>query len=194
MTEKFEVGTLKIPEFDAVEEFTPPQNMQPHGGVTEVPLAGKLQRWGVELLWAHTQAYTGKILFRRGDPSYKGRVQYHLNKDETFYLLSGRCLLRWDKGDGKLTVEKIGPGRSFHIPRYARHSIIALEDCIFLEVSTPHFDDRKNVDSDYVTEDYLRSDPTWTGEDEAGREASDRRKNLAKNVLTAIGAADVEVV
>jgi len=189
---KFQVGEVAVPESEAVAEFTPSRDDQPFGGVTEFPLRAKQQRWGIELLWAHTVAYTGKILFRRGDPTYKGRVQYHLNKDETFYLLSGKCLLRWDEGNGELTFEEIGPGRSFHIPRYARHSIIALEDCIFLEVSTPHFEDRKNVDADYVTEDYLKDDPTWTGQDEAGVEAAQERidettPDHINKVLVALG-------
>ena len=149
MTYEDEVKNI---EYKTVKEFTPAPMGQQFGGVAEVPLKAKEQRWGLELLIAHTDSYTGKILFRKGDPNYKGRVQYHVNKTETFYLFSGRCLLRWDKGDGKLSVEEIGPGRSFHIPRGARHSIIALEDCVFFEVSTPHFEDRVNVDADYNVE------------------------------------------
>ena len=138
--------------YETVKEFTPAPMDQPFGGVVEVPLKAKEQRWGLELLIAHTVAYTGKILFRRGDPTYKGRLQAHINKDETFYLFSGRCLLRWDNGDGNLSVEEIGPGRSFHIPRGATHSIIALTDCVFFEVSTPHFEDRISRDADYNVE------------------------------------------
>ena len=172
---KYEVGGVDVPEYEAVSEFTPPTNRQPFGPVVEFPLAAKEQRWGHELLFAHTAAYTGKILFRRGDPTYKGRIQYHFNKDETFYLLSGQCRLRWVNEAGALVEKEIGPGQSFHIPRFARHSMIALTDCIFFEVSTPHFEDRQNVDSDYVTEEYLKEDPTYDGSDEAGVDAARRR-------------------
>ena len=189
--DNYKVGTVEVPEFEAVAEFTPTRDDQPYGGVTRIELAAKPQRWGVELLTAHTAAYTGKILFRRGDPTYKGRIQYHFNKDESFYLLSGRCILRWVK-DGELQTLEIGPGEAFHIPRYARHSMIALTDCIFFEVSTPHFEDRKNVDDEYVSREYLEEDPTYTGEDEAGTEAAQRR--LAENALSAIGVEDVEVI
>ena len=95
---------------------------------------------------------------------------------------------------------EIGPGEAFHIPRYARHSMIALTDCIFFEVSTPHFEDRYNDDARWVSQEYLDEDPTYTGEDEAGVEAAQARlddvtpKEHVKNVLGAIGAKDVEVV
>lgn len=182
MTEEFEVGTVEVPRFEEVGEFTPPRTDQPYGCVQAVPLKAKIQRWGVELLWAHTPAYTGKILFRRGDPSYKGRIQYHFNKDETFYLLSGLCKLRWDAGGGELSERIMKPGESIHIPRYARHSVIALEDCIFLEVSTPHFEDRQNVDSDYDVD----GEPDW--------HFKRPRADMVSSVLQAIGAGDVEVV
>ena len=137
-------------KYEVVKEFVEP-GPQPVG-VTEVPLRAKEQRWGLELLFAHTDGYTGKILYRKADPTYKGRVQYHLQKAETFFLFSGECLLRYDKGDGRLTEERISSGRSFHVPRGARHSIIALTDCVFFEVSTPHFADRVSADDEYGVE------------------------------------------
>ena len=135
---------------EMVKEFTPAEMEQPYGCVVEVPLKAKTQRWGLEVLVAHTLAYTGKVLFRQGDPTYKGVMQYHVNKDETFYLFSGEAILRWDKGDGKISTQRIGAGRSFHVPRGARHSVIALTDCVFFEVSTPHFEDRVNVEEQYT--------------------------------------------
>jgi mannose-6-phosphate isomerase-like protein (cupin superfamily) len=138
-----------LPKVEIVEVFTPSDINQPYGGVTEVPLRAKQMRWGLEVLMAHTSAYTGKILFRKADESYAGIMQYHVNKEETFYLFSGECLLRWDTGDGKLSTMEIGPGRAFHIPRGARHSIVARTDCVFFEVSTPHFEDRVNVEDQY---------------------------------------------
>lgn len=141
--------SLNAPICTIVPEFTPADSNQPFGPVTEVPLRAKAQRWGLEVLIGHTAAYTGKVLFRQGDPTYAGVMQYHVNKDETFYLFSGECLLRWDPGDGTVQTERIGPGRSFHVPRGARHSIVALTDCVFFEVSTPHFEDRVNVEGEY---------------------------------------------
>lgn len=47
--------------------------------------------WGSELWYAHTDRYAGKIL--RVTAGHKLSVQYHEEKDETNYLLSGRLLL-----------------------------------------------------------------------------------------------------
>ena len=174
MTFEFEFGEIPVPEFEAVAEFTPPRDDQPYGGTVEFPVQAKVQRWGLEILVAATAAYTGKLLFRKADPTYKGRIQYHFNKDETFYLLVGRCIIRW-VANGELQEMEIGPGRSFHIPRFARHSLIALTDCLFFETSTPHFEDRMNDDARWVTEEYLQEEPSYTGEDEAGIVAAARR-------------------
>tara|TARA_R100001086_G_scaffold248529_1_gene185737 strand:+ start:170 stop:640 length:471 start_codon:yes stop_codon:yes gene_type:complete len=144
-----DLANCSIPSVEIVKEFTPPEMGQRHGCVTEIHLTAKEMRWGLEVLVAHTPAYVGKVLFRKADDTYKGVMQYHVNKDEAFYLFSGECLLRWDAGDGKVTTMEIGPGRAFHIPRGARHSIIARTDCVFFEVSTPHFEDRVNVDDQY---------------------------------------------
>lgn len=140
----------EAPRVEIVKEFTPAETGQLYGPVSEVDIKAKEMRWGQEMLVAHTPAYTGKVLFRKGDDTYKGVMQYHVNKDETFYLFSGECLLRWDAGDGEISTMEIGPGRAFHIPRLARHSIIARTDCVFFEVSTPHFEDRVNVEEQYV--------------------------------------------
>lgn len=134
-----------------VDEFISAQMGQENGPVTEVPLRAKKQRWGTELLFANTPAYTGKILYRKADPDYKGVIQFHQQKDETSYLLWGTCRMRWDAGDGKITEKVVvGPANcAHHIPRGARHSIIAVTDCIFIEASTSHFADRVDVDAEY---------------------------------------------
>jgi hypothetical protein len=146
-----QVGTIIARWKEVVTEFTEPYPYQPNGPVTEVPLKAKRQRWGWEVLFAHTAAYTGKILYRKADGEYKGVVQFHRWKDETSYLFSGTCRMRWDAGDGTITEAVVtGPADvAHHIPRGARHSIIALTDCVFIEASTAHFEDRVNVDEEY---------------------------------------------
>ena len=36
-----------------------------------------------------------------------------------------------------------------HNPTLAKHRLTALEDCVFVEVSTPHLDDVVRVEDDY---------------------------------------------
>jgi quercetin dioxygenase-like cupin family protein len=58
---------------------------------------------------------------------------------------------------------EIGTGQSFHIPRYARHSVISLTDSVMLEVSTPHFEDRQNDDASYG----VKGEENWHGDGQA---------------------------
>lgn len=105
------------------------------------------REWGEEIFFAETARYLGKIL--KMHAGTKGGLQYHVEKDETEYLLSGRALLRYDDGDGTLVELDVHPGESVHIPPGAVHQFEALEDCIFLEASTPHYDDRVRVEAEY---------------------------------------------
>jgi mannose-6-phosphate isomerase len=105
------------------------------------------KEWGTETLFAHTDEYTGKILRMRAGAS--GPLQYHRLKDETFYLLSGRAIVRFDRGDGVLGLHQMLPGEAFHVPPGAVHQVEALEDCVFVEASNPVFDDRVNVEHEY---------------------------------------------
>ena len=142
---------MSLPRFEEVTEFAPPTMGQINGPVQAMPLKAKRQRWGWEVLFAHTSGFTGKVLFRKGDPSYPGVMQYHRYKAEVSYLFSGTCRMRWDAGDGRITEEVVtGPADMAHyIPPGARHSIIAVTDCVFFEVSNPVFEDRVNVDGEY---------------------------------------------
>ena len=103
--------------------------------------------WGTETLFAHTETYIGKVLRMRAGAS--GPLQYHERKDETFYLLSGRAMVRFDRGDGVLGVHQMLPGEAFHIPPGAVHQVQALEECVFVEASNPVFEDRVNVEANY---------------------------------------------
>lgn len=105
------------------------------------------REWGEEIIVAHTEHYLGKVLKMKAGT--RGGLQFHAEKDETFYLLDGRALVRSDDGHGQLTVHPMYPGESFHIPPGAPHQVEAITECVFVEASTPHFDDRVRVEKDY---------------------------------------------
>lgn len=102
--------------------------------------------WGVELLVAETDRYTGKVLRMRAGA--EGPLQYHERKDETMYLLHGWAWIEHDPGDG-LVRDDICQGQAIHVPPGAVHRVGAYEDCIFFEASTPARDDRVNVEHEY---------------------------------------------
>ena len=103
--------------------------------------------WGFELLWAYTDRYAGKIL--HVNPGKRLSLQYHNNKDETLYLLSGRMQLDLEDDGGALVQHVVEPGESFRVPAGRRHRIHALEECSVLEASTPELDDVVRIQDEY---------------------------------------------
>lgn len=135
-----------------------------------------LRTWGTELFFAETSQYLGKVLTMRAGT--KGGLQYHVEKDETFHLLSGlawviydhggtepTCCAEWDCGHETgcpmrdeiespnpgttLVKRKMHPGESYHIPIGAPHQVEAITDCVLVEASTPHYDDRVRCEEAY---------------------------------------------
>ena len=107
--------------------------------------------WGYELIWALTDVYCGKVLFVQAGASLS--LQFHKEKDESWYVQSGRAKLELgDVGQGVLNEEVIGAGASFHYTPGTVHRVTALEDTTILEVSTPHLDDIVRLDDLYGRE------------------------------------------
>ena len=79
----------------------------------------------------------------------KGGLQYHHKKNECGYIFSGEMLIRFDKGDGVLSEIFLRTSDSFHFPPKSVHQEEALSDCIIVEASTPHFNDRVRVEKKY---------------------------------------------
>jgi len=97
--------------------------------------------WGTELVVAHTPLYTGKVMHMRAGAS--GPLQYHEQKDETFYLFSGTAQVTTiDPASGALISEVMEAGQSCHIPPGAVHQVAAMTDCVMFEASNPIFNDR----------------------------------------------------
>ena len=58
-------------------------------------------------------------------------------------------LVRYDKGDGRLTKRILQKGDWFHFPPKTIHQEEALTDLEIIEASTPHFNDRVRVEEKY---------------------------------------------
>ena len=95
--------------------------------------------WGHELWWAQTDQYAGKLLVVNSGHSLS--LQFHREKDESSYLLSGRLRLVQGTSAEALIEHEVKPGQSWRNEPGVIHSIEALEDSIVLEVSTPQLDD-----------------------------------------------------
>ena len=106
---------------------------------TKAPMKHVPKGWGWELHIHNTPEYCGKLLFMFAGKKFSWH--YHVLKDETFYIQSGKVKLSYGDTDdishaSELILEK---GMSFHIYRGLRHRICALKDSEIFEFSTQDF-------------------------------------------------------
>lgn len=103
--------------------------------------------WGSELIWARTGRYVGKILRINAGESLS--LQYHVDKDETIMVLSGRMNLEFfEEGDAS-QVRELQIREPFHITPGLRHRMIAVTNVEVVEVSTPELDDVVRLEDRY---------------------------------------------
>ena len=104
--------------------------------------------WGHELIWADSEAYLGKIRCVKAGHSLS--LQFHRQKDESWYFLDGRAELEFGgPGEPVTRSEVVSAGAAFRLRPGTVHRIRALEDTRVLEVSTPHPDDVVRLEDAY---------------------------------------------
>jgi mannose-6-phosphate isomerase len=104
--------------------------------------------WGHELIWALTERYAGKLL--SVDAGHELSLQFHREKDESWYVLEGRAELEFAAAGEKATSrEVVTPGAAFRIEPGTVHRVRALENTVILEVSTPHLEDVVRLEDAY---------------------------------------------
>jgi mannose-6-phosphate isomerase-like protein (cupin superfamily) len=103
--------------------------------------------WGYEMIWAETPHYVGKILHVKAGEALS--LQYHREKDETLYLLTGR--MRFWVGPLGSDLSEVGlrAGESYRLRPGTVHRMEAVDDCDVLEASTPHMDDVVRLEDRY---------------------------------------------
>lgn len=99
--------------------------------------------WGYEKVLIYTEKYLTKELYLK--EGFQTSFHYHNDKDETMYILSGAGYIEFE--DRK---EYFEPNDSIRIKPGVVHSIVATENTILHEVSTPFLDDTIRV-KDYYT-------------------------------------------
>ena len=103
--------------------------------------------WGYEIIWAHTNDYVGKVLFIK--KSARLSLQHHAQKEESLYLQEGLVIILLEDQNGTLQEHTLTPKQYLHIPSKSKHRIIAQEDSLLFEVSTPHLEDIFRHEDDY---------------------------------------------
>lgn len=92
--------------------------------------------WGSELIWATNDKYCGKFLhFNEGA---KFSMHFHREKDETWYVLSGKFKVIWiDTTNAGQNEVELSEGETWRNEPLVPHQIICLEGGSIIEVSTP---------------------------------------------------------
>jgi mannose-6-phosphate isomerase-like protein (cupin superfamily) len=96
--------------------------------------------WGREVWIANNDRYCGKILeIRKGK---KLSLHYHKLKTESFYLRSGRLIIRIKESPESTEIEEfeLAAGECMDVPIGLVHQMEAIEDAELFEFSTQHFD------------------------------------------------------
>lgn len=103
--------------------------------------------WGAET-WLHLNEYYcyKRILIKAG---YKTSFQYHENKVETNYIISGEAEVWLEDDNGKIQIYMMKEGDYFTVNPPKKHRVIAITDVILQEVSTPHVDDVIRINDEF---------------------------------------------
>ncbi len=105
-----------------------------------IPIKFVKKGWGYEKWIINKSLYCGKLLFFQAGK--KCSWHYHVEKDEVFYLQSGKMIVRYSDTDDLESSEELmlEPGMNFYIYPGLRHQMEAVEDSELYEFSTQHFD------------------------------------------------------
>jgi mannose-6-phosphate isomerase len=106
--------------------------------------------WGYELRWAVTDRYLGKLIHIEGGQALS--LQYHVQKDESIFVLSGLLDLVLESADGTLQTHRLAPGTSARVRSGRRHRFVAVEETDLFEASSAEIDDIVRLEDRYGRE------------------------------------------
>jgi mannose-6-phosphate isomerase-like protein (cupin superfamily) len=91
--------------------------------------------WGSEFIWATNDKYCGKFLNFEKDAKFS--MHFHKDKDETWYVQSGKFIVQWiDTETAEMHKKEIRDGAIWHNPPCRPHQLTCLEAGTIIEVST----------------------------------------------------------
>ena len=103
--------------------------------------------WGFEQLLEHNSRYVLKRLVM--NKGFRCSLQYHREKTETIFVLSGKLLILVQEPDSSPSENIYLPGTSLTIQPGVIHRMSAIEDCEYLEASTPELADVVRLSDDF---------------------------------------------
>lgn len=108
--------------------------------------------WGYELHWVpEDKPYMGKLLhINKGS---RLSLQYHDQKQETWFIIQGRGKVIWDNDKGELIETELQKGQGYTCCLGQRHRLAGITDCDIIEVSTPEMGTTWRLEDDYKRPD-----------------------------------------
>lgn len=132
-----------------------------------MPYVKKIEKpWGHEIHFTPDNLpYMGKILHINAGK--KISLQYHDQKQESWYLLFGKVIMILEDSEGNLAEAEMKKGFGYTTRVGQKHRLVGVLDSDILEVSTPEIGNTFRVEDDYArpteTEE-IRQQPNrgWT--------------------------------
>jgi len=119
------------------------------------------REWGTEdLLVLVSGKYSLKRIFLKA--GCKGGLQFHRQKNECGIIIAGEMVVRFDDGSGVLVSKTLFAGDVFHFEPGVVHQTEAIIDTVYIEASTPHFNDRVHAELLYGLSEEAGGLPTTT--------------------------------
>lgn len=100
-------------------------------------LEGMVEKgWGSENIWVTNDKYCSKLMkFNTGS---KFSMHFHAQKDETWYVLKGKFIVKYiETNNADIFEKELNMGDTWHNPPLLPHQLICLEEGTIIEVSTP---------------------------------------------------------
>lgn len=92
--------------------------------------------WGSEDIWVTNDKYCSK--FMHFDTSSKFSMHFHAIKEETWYVIEGKFIVRYiDTMNANIKEKDLVKGDVWHNPPLLPHQLICIEAGTICEVSTP---------------------------------------------------------
>jgi len=100
-------------------------------------LTGYVEKgWGHEYIFATNDKYCGKIMKFNKDAKFS--MHFHSEKDETWFVLSGKFIVKWiDTVTADHYEQELNVNDTWHNPPFFPHQVICVEEGALIEVSTP---------------------------------------------------------
>lgn len=120
---------------------------------TQDSYAKKINKpWGYEIHWVPAQLpYMGKVLHI--DKGARLSLQIHDQKQESWFLISGKAKVVWENNQGELSETELSEGVGYSTSVGQKHRLVGITDCDIVEVSTPEVGTTWRLDDDYARPD-----------------------------------------